>query len=281
VCLDAAEHRLRQVSEERLGGGRSSTGVVRVGETVRRPTGPWTPTIHAYLRHIRAAGFTAAPEVVGIDDRGREILSYIPGETWGDNISPDQPKTDLVTIREWPAGTRSEGALAEVGRMLASLHRAARGFRPTAPIWREYELPMRADELVCHADTGPWNLVYRDDVPIALIDWDGAQPARPLDDLAAAAWHCVPLGPDDFLRECGFTEPFQTGRRLRILTDAYGLADPSTIMPALSLVKQLWPMKLRYWQPIRPGIAAEHLRAAARDLEWLEESAHDLRLHLA
>jgi hypothetical protein len=266
--------------EKRLGGGRSTTGVVRVGETVHRPSGPWTPTIHAYLRHVRASGFTAAPEVLGIDDHGREVLSYIPGDTWGDHIDPDEPKTELVTIRAWPGATRSEQALAAIGRLYADLHRAAIGFRPTSPIWREYELPMHEGEIVCHGDAGPWNVVYRDGVPVGLIDWDGAQPAMPIHDLATIAWHFVPLGPDDFLRACGFTEPFATSRRLRLLCDAYGLADRLAILPALGLVKQLWPMKLRYWQPISPRTAAAHLRLTVRDLEWLERATDELRAHL-
>lgn len=269
------------VLEQRLGGGRSTTGVVRIGETVRRPTGAWTPTIHAFLRHLRASGFRAAPEVLGIDDQGREILSYIPGETWGDHIDPDEPKTDLVTQRTWPDATRSESALAEIGRLYADLHRAARDFRPTAPVWREYELPTHDGEIVCHGDAGPWNVVYRDGLPVALIDWDGAQPQLPINDLASIAWHFVPLGPDDFLRACGFAEPFDTGRRLRVLCDAYRLADRLAILPALNLVKQLSPMKLRYWQPIPPGIGAAHLRAAARDLEWLDQNADQLRSRLA
>ena len=52
---------------------------VRAGDTVRRTAGPWTPTIHALLRHIRSAGFTLAPEPLGIDGRGREILTFLPG----------------------------------------------------------------------------------------------------------------------------------------------------------------------------------------------------------
>src|SRR5438552_6610011 len=112
--------------EERLGGGRSTTGIVRIGETLRRPAGPWTPTIHAFLRHLHASGFAAAPEVFGLDDQGREILSYIPGETWGDHIDPDEPKTELVTVRPWPEATRSEPPLAELGR-LYSICTAPRG----------------------------------------------------------------------------------------------------------------------------------------------------------
>ncbi len=59
--------------------GGAMTPVVRVGDTVRRAAGPWTPTIHALLRHIRAAGFSAGPEPLGMDERGREILSFLRG----------------------------------------------------------------------------------------------------------------------------------------------------------------------------------------------------------
>jgi Ser/Thr protein kinase RdoA (MazF antagonist) len=247
---------------------------------VRRPVGPWTPTIHAFLRHLRASGFTAAPDVLGFDDQGREILSYIAGETWGDHIDLDEPKTDLVTIRPWPAATRSESALAAIGRLYAELHRAARDFHPTTPIWREYELPAHVGEIVSHGDAGPWNVVYRDGFPAALIDWDQAQPDLPINHLARIAWHFVPLGPDDFLRACGFTEPFATARRLRGLCEAYGLTDRLAILPALNLVKQQWPMKLRYWQPIAPRTGAAHLRVAARDLEWLDAKTDELRASL-
>ncbi|BCJ57962.1 hypothetical protein Jiend_13840 [Micromonospora endophytica] len=43
-----------------LHGGNVST-VVRVGDTVRRNVGPWTPSVHALLRHLEYVGFTGAP----------------------------------------------------------------------------------------------------------------------------------------------------------------------------------------------------------------------------
>ena len=54
---------------------------VRIGETVHRPAGSWTPTVHALLCHIRARGFHLAPEPLGVDARGREVLSYLDGST--------------------------------------------------------------------------------------------------------------------------------------------------------------------------------------------------------
>ena len=52
-------------------------------------------------------------------------------------------------------------------------------------------------------DLGPWNTVYRDGVPVAFIDWDGAEPVEPVADLAAAAWAFVPLAPPAQLTQAG------------------------------------------------------------------------------
>jgi hypothetical protein len=68
--------------EEVLTGG-NMTAVVRVGDTVRRTAGPWTPTVHAFLRHLRAAGFDLVPEPLGLDGQGREILTLLPGAAAG------------------------------------------------------------------------------------------------------------------------------------------------------------------------------------------------------
>ena len=46
----------------------SMTTVVRVGDTVRRPVGRWTPAVHSLLRHLEAVGFEGAPRVLGFDD---------------------------------------------------------------------------------------------------------------------------------------------------------------------------------------------------------------------
>jgi hypothetical protein len=56
--------------------GGNMTPVVKVGNTVRRSTGPWTPAIHALLAHLREHEFHNAPQPFGLDNRGREILSY-------------------------------------------------------------------------------------------------------------------------------------------------------------------------------------------------------------
>lgn len=81
--------------EQPLVGGRSSEGVVRIGESVHRPSGPWTETVHAFLRHIRAKGFEGAPEPLGFDESGREVLTFIRGEVLA---TPQNPSDPLVLV---------------------------------------------------------------------------------------------------------------------------------------------------------------------------------------
>ena len=92
--------------------GGSMTAVVRVGDTVRRAAGPWTPTIHALLRHVRAAGFTAAPEPLGLDEQGREILSFLPGGSGPIRWSPSCGPTRCSSAsRRCCARSRRHGGL--------------------------------------------------------------------------------------------------------------------------------------------------------------------------
>jgi len=62
-----------------LDGGRQTTGIVRIGDTVRRPLHRNSEFVHALLRHLEAVGFDGAPRLLGIDEHGREILSFIEG----------------------------------------------------------------------------------------------------------------------------------------------------------------------------------------------------------
>lgn len=85
------------MSERPLEGGNAG-GAVRVGDTVRRPAGPWTPAVHSLLQHLDRVGFEQAPRTLGLDDQGREVLSFLPGHTIGNR-------------RPWPAWVHSDDAL--------------------------------------------------------------------------------------------------------------------------------------------------------------------------
>ena len=49
--------------------GGNVTGATRIGQTVRRTTGPWSTTVHTLLRHLEKNGFIGAPRFLGIDEQ--------------------------------------------------------------------------------------------------------------------------------------------------------------------------------------------------------------------
>src|SRR3954466_7887586 len=72
--------------------------VVRIGDTVRRPLHPWSPTIQELLRHLEGVGFPYAPRLLGIDADGREVLIYIDGESGGAAWAKVVEGTGLVAM---------------------------------------------------------------------------------------------------------------------------------------------------------------------------------------
>ena len=190
--------------------------VVRIGDTVRRVPGPWSPAVHALLRHLESVGSDGAPRFLGLDERGREVLSFVEGET----LPPDVRGT-------------GDDVLAGVGRLLRRYHDAVAGFVPPSDAaWQFGVGAPRAGEVVCHNDAGPWNVVVRGGAPVALIDWDLAAPAPPAWDVAYALWRFVPLYQDSsFGSQHGdFGTPAEQGRRARVLCDGYGLAERADLL---------------------------------------------------
>ena len=176
-----------------LTGGRVG-GAVRVGDTVRRPTGPWTPAVHDLLSWLHDADVPGVPTPLGLDADGREVLRYLPGRTMGD-AEPVPPEF------------RSLPLIAEVGRWLRRFHQVSGTF-PTEPRdWRRGRLTLRPGGVVCHNDISPHNLVLDERGSLAgVLDWDMAAPGHPLDDVAFAAWQLVlrhGLGVDEEARGLG------------------------------------------------------------------------------
>lgn len=176
------------------------------GDVVRRPAGPWTPTVHAFLRHLRTQGVGDVPEPLGIDG-DTETLRWIEG----------------VSGRDGWFAQHAEGGLRSAARLLRRLHTASVGWvPPDDAAWRTPPVP--GDELVlCHGDPGPWNFVWRDDEAVGLIDWDFLHPAPRLDDVAYALRWFAPLRNDDLaLQWHHFPEVPDRRARVAAFLDAYG-----------------------------------------------------------
>lgn len=194
---------------EVLHGGVANAGaVVRVGDEVVRPANPHSPTVHRFLRHVRANGFRGASEPRSIEG-DRERLVFVPGD---------------VPVPPYPAWAQSDAALASIARLLRCLHDACAGFDAGDGTWSD-ELRDAAPgrrPVICHNDVCLENVVFRDAEAVALLDFDYSAPGRAAFDLAALARMCLPVDDDVNAPRFGWVPADRPGR-LRLVADAYGL----------------------------------------------------------
>jgi hypothetical protein len=253
-----------------LGGGDVTEGVVRVGDTVRRPMSPSSPSVHALLSHLEAAGFEGAPRVLGVDERGRQILSYVPGR---------------AATRPLQEHAVSDDTLVDLATLVRRFHDATESFVPPPDaVWEDGSADDAAPELIGHCDITPENVIFRDQRPWALIDFDMARPTTRLFDVVTALRHWAPIAdPIDL-------EPLQrhldVGARLRLFCDAYGFSarDRRRLLELshLRFGRSYIAMRSRAmtdggaWARMWEGGAGERIRRAAAwlDAHWDELDAH-------
>ena len=201
-----------------LQGGLTNAGLVsRIGATVRRP---WTETsaaTHALLAHLERVGFEGAPRFLGMDERGREILSYVEGE---------------VPIEPHPEWALTDDALVSVAELLRRYHDAVASFDHTVHTWPTTVPKAFRGTIISHNDLNLDNVVFVGGRAVALIDFDLAGPGSAVWDVACAARLWAPLRD-----ERDVPEPVR-GRlveRLCTFVDAYGLpaGDRARVVDAL------------------------------------------------
>jgi hypothetical protein len=254
-------------AEEPLLGGTANRGLVfRVGNTVRRPVRPTSASTHALLRHLADVGFDGAPRFLGVDDRGREVLSYVPGEA----VTPPYPPWALT-----------DEALDSVAVLLRAFHDAVATFDPAGHAWqRAVPARFRRGGVVSHNDPNLDNVVFRDGRAVALIDFDLAAPGSALWDVAAAVRLWAPLRLD---RDIADARRGRALARLGRFVDAYGLddADRAGLAEAV-LANHDW-----CYDVVRGGADAGHAgftaywldaaRRAHRTRAWYVRDLHVLR----
>jgi len=179
---------MKSGGEIELTGGRTTERVVRIGNTVRRSISARSGFVHGVLRHLEAKGFDGAPRFLGLDDEGREVLTFLPGEV----------PSDL--------GAFTDDQVAAAAKLLRSLHDATS------------DCELRAGgEVVCHGDPSPCNCVFVDRVPSGFIDFDAAHPGTRAEDIGYAAWLWLDIGNDGL-------SPEVQGQRLIAFVTGYGVA---------------------------------------------------------
>ncbi|MBY3043727.1 phosphotransferase [Rhizobium leguminosarum] len=170
-------------------GGRITAGVVRLGNTIRRPITTDRSHVHDLLRCLEEQQFDGVPRFQGIDECNREILSFLPGRV----------------PRE--LGHFHDGQLSAAAALLRRFHDA------TASLVRDVD---SGTEVICHNDWGPPNAVFVDGLPTGIIDFDTIVPGLRLWDLGYSAFAWLDLGNPDYTGD-------EQIRRLFVFAKGYGL----------------------------------------------------------
>lgn len=157
--------------------------------------------------------------------------------------------TVLRPAAPWTASVHA--LLARAAAMLRAFHDATDGFDRSDRVWA---LPAREPaEVICHNDFAPYNLAFRDGLPVGAIDFEAASPGPRVWDLAYLAYRLVPLAHPD---NPDLPPRTDAADRLAQLCEAYGDIDPN---PVLALV----PERLLALAETAPPAHAELYRADA------------------
>ncbi|TAZ53232.1 MULTISPECIES: phosphotransferase [Rhizobium] len=170
-------------------GGRITAGVVRLGNTIRRPITTDRSHVHDLLRCLEEEHFSGVPRFLGIDERNREILSFLPGSVPSnlDHFDDEQLSAAAALLRRFHDAT-------------VSLVRDEDG----------------GTEVICHNDWGPPNAVFVDGLPTGIIDFDTISPGLRLWDLGYSAFAWLDLGNPDYTGD-------EQIRRLFAFAKGYGM----------------------------------------------------------
>jgi hypothetical protein len=261
---------MSDMPEVPLQGGFTNAGhVVRLGDTVRRPRRPTSAATKALLDHLEKVGFSGAPRFLGIDEAGREILSFIPGE---------------AAIEPLPAWALSDDALVSVAELLRRYHDAAASFDGSALSWPQAVPTTFRGSLVCHNDPNLDNVIFRGGRAVGLVDFDLAGPACAAWDVACASRLWAPLRDGVDVPEC---VPGRSLARLRLFADAYGMSRRERGRAVDAMVDAHdWCYRV-----VRNAVAAGHepfglmwhgggAARAARTRAWLADHAGEMRVAL-
>lgn len=228
-------------------------------ETVVRPAGPQSPTVHSFLRHLREKGLDCVPEPLSLSEE-TEVLGYLEGESGGDGWKHQH----------------DERGLRSAARLLRRIHDASADWVP--PQDAVFAAPPTAagGDVFVHGDPGPWNFVWRDGEAVALIDWDFLHRAPRRDDVAYALLWFAPMRDDESSLEWHHF-PQMPDRRARIdaFLEAYGMVADFDVADAVirrrhATIEHVRSLAEQGVEPQRTWVAEGSLEDESAEIRWIE-----------
>ncbi len=223
-----------------LSGGRTAVGVVQIKNTVRRPVKPGSEFTHSLLKLLEKRKFNYAPRFLGIDEKGREILTFIEGSV---------PRGEVV----W-----TDAQLNKVVQIMKEFHNATGGSKLAG-----------IKEVICHNDIAPWNTILNEGTPVAFIDFDDAAPGNRVDDLAYFLWTFLELGND--------ISPDTQATKIQMLCSTYGFSDGQALLNAILEQQQKILSKRETLAKNAQNQAARNFSASAAEkirseIKWIKSN---------
>ncbi|MFI6599101.1 phosphotransferase [Nonomuraea sp. NPDC050536] len=203
--------------------------------------------------------------VLAVLDLHRTCLTWIGGESGPDG---------------W-AKVIDDRGLIPFAHLLRDYHDAVARYRPAETTCSSTTTDGSVgDEVVCHGDFGPWNVVWSGGRPIGIIDWDHARPAPRRHDVAYALEYVAPFRDDtECLRWLRYPEPPDRRRRLEVFAGAYGLTDTAGLVDAVITVQEQDVDAVRRLaeqghEPQATWVAEGHLDELRARVAWSRANRH-------